>query len=211
MRRRAGSFAVIGMTRRDQSQAVMVRLHSKRVTQSIELLLDDSLDAAVRAQWEALRQAQLPSMAMHMGETNRPHITMAVADMIPPSIEEALNALVSHVPMPIRLGPLALFGPRRGRLILVRLVTPSQKLLTAQMEAAELVNGLAGTGSYFVRGGWTPHVTLARNLLGDKIAMAIEVLGPMREISGAAVSMRRWDGQAGRAWPLPATSGQHNP
>ena len=48
----------------------MPRLHA------LELLPDDDGEAAVRADWQALRDAGLPSQLDHAGETNTPHVTV---------------------------------------------------------------------------------------------------------------------------------------
>ncbi len=172
------------------------------MTQSIELVLDDALDAAVRAEWDVLKQAGLPSMATHTDETNRPHVTLAVADEIPAPIEAELNSLADHVPMPIALGSLGLFGRRPGRVVLVRLVIPSADLLHLQSEAARLVRDLPGTGAHLDPGQWTPHVTLALSLPADRIGVTMAVLGEVPDLSGSAVAVRRWDSDVRRTWQL---------
>ena len=51
---------------------------------SVELLFDQSTDAAIRRQWAALADAGLPSQANHPSPTNRPHVTLTVAQRIDP-------------------------------------------------------------------------------------------------------------------------------
>ena len=49
------------------------------MVQSVELLLDDRLDQAVREEWARLLDVGLASQARNRSESNRPHITLAVA------------------------------------------------------------------------------------------------------------------------------------
>ena len=44
----------------------------------IELLLDPAADAAVRRDWQLLRDAGLSSRLDHRGTTNAPHVTASV-------------------------------------------------------------------------------------------------------------------------------------
>ncbi|MBT0767607.1 2'-5' RNA ligase family protein [Kineosporia sp. J2-2] len=172
------------------------------MTQSLELLLDDPLDAAVRAQWAALSAAGLPSQDRHQGETNAPHVTLAVAGAVPEATETALHALAGRLPVAIGLGGLLCFGRRDGRQILVRSVVVNAALLEIQAEAARLYAGLPGTDERLAPGRWSPHVTLGHGFRPDQVAAAIEALGPVAEPHGQAVSVRRWDSVARHAWLL---------
>jgi 2'-5' RNA ligase len=172
------------------------------VTQSIDLLLDDATEAAIRAQWDALKQASLPSMARHTGETNRPHVTLAIASQIPATVEASLKDLAAHVPLAMKLGAITLFVQAPARVILVRLVIPSAELLAVHTESATRLDGLPGRGTYHQPGHWTPHVTLANDLPADKVAVALAVLGELPDLEGAAVAVRRWDSIAKRTWNL---------
>ncbi|GAB2937509.1 2'-5' RNA ligase family protein [Rhodococcus aerolatus] len=165
--------------------------------QSVELLLDDGSDAAVRAQWTALADAGLPSQARHTGESNRPHVTLAVAEALTAEQDEALVPVADDVPLPLTLGGLLVLGGRRG--VLARLVVPSAALLALQARVAATVgDAVAHTGP----GAWTPHVTLAHRLTDDELDRALRVLRPVQEVTGRAVAVRRWDGEAKREWRL---------
>lgn len=180
--------------------------HHGRVTQSLELLLDDALDAGVRAQWALLIEAGLPSQGRHPGESNAPHVTLAVAGKVPSGIEDALQPLAARVPVDIRLGGLLCFGRRDGRQILVRPVVVTGALLELQAQAAGLFAGLPGTDPLLGPGRWTPHVTLGRGFRPGQVGAAIEALGYLPESAGRAVAVRRWDSDAKRTWILPPTS-----
>jgi 2'-5' RNA ligase len=171
------------------------------VTQSVELLLDDELDAAVREQWAALAAAGVPSQAQHTGETNRPHITLTVAGAVLPYLETAIKAaLTGKVPLPIRLGGLLCFGGRGGDQVLARAVVPSIALLELQADCAALFDGLPGVSPLLQPGSWFPHVTLARKVPVAQAGSAIAALGANTALVGNAVAVRRWDSEARSAW-----------
>jgi 2'-5' RNA ligase len=171
------------------------------VTQSVELLLDEELDAAVRREWAALLAAELPSQGRHPGETNRPHVTLTIADSVLPYLETALKAeLTGQLPVPVRLGGLLVFAGRSGRHVLSRSVIVNTELLDLQDSCAALFEGLPGTSDRLRPGSWSPHVTLARNLTADAVGTAISALGDFAELTGTGVAVRRWDSERQTAW-----------
>lgn len=157
---------------------------TKAIT-SLELLLDDAAEAAVRRDWEALAAAGLSSLAGHTAASNRPHVTLAARSSPVPhplSIDAAL-------PIPIELGPALLLGSGERR-VLARAVVPSAALLA--LHAAVL--RAAGEGDdppHLLPDRWLPHVTLARRLRTADLAPALALLGPA--IEGMGVAVRRWD------------------
>ncbi|MFP5334180.1 MAG: 2'-5' RNA ligase family protein [Actinomycetes bacterium] len=171
------------------------------MVQSVELLLDDATDLAVRRQWTALGDAGLPSQGRHTGPSNRPHVTLAVAGSVPDVVEAALPDAVRGLPLDVLLGSPVVFGAP-GRRILVRLVVPSRELLALQAVVAGTMAGCPGLVAQTTPGRWTPHVTLARGLTDAQVGEALTRLGRVRDLDGRAVAARRWDGQARREWPL---------
>ena len=171
------------------------------VTQSVELLLDDEMEVAVRRQWALLLAADLPSQGRHSGETNRPHVTLTVASSVLPYLETALKAeLTGRLPVPVRLGGVLCFGGRGGRYVLARAVVPNSELLELQADCAALFDGLPGVSRLLLPGSWTPHVTLAHNVPSEWVGSAIGVLGELSELTGLAVAVRRWDSEGRTAW-----------
>ena len=170
------------------------------MVQTVELLLDEQTDAAVRRAWDVLAAAGLPSHARHAGATNRPHVTMAVASAIPDTLGERLAGAVSALPLPVRLGGLVCFAGRRR--VLARLVVPSAALLRLHAAVATAVVGCPDLRSLMLPDRWTPHVTLARGLTGDQLGAALSLLNDRAELVGAAVAARRYDGDARVDWLL---------
>lgn len=172
--------------------------------QSVELLLDPATDAAVRAEWAVLSAAGLPSQADHRGETNAPHVSVAVADTFPPDGEPALVGPAASLPLPLRLGAPVLLGGRR--LVLARLVVMDRVLLDLHGTVAGALTGSTNPSPHTVPGRWVPHVTLARGIPPDRLSSALEALrsngSGLPDLLGAAVALRRWDSEAKRAWTV---------
>jgi 2'-5' RNA ligase len=176
------------------------------VTQSVELLLDDSADRAVREEWTALHDARLPTEQRSSGPTatgssHRPHITLFAGDTISPETDAALPAAVAGLDLTVRLGALTLFGPHRDRYVLVHQVVASAGLLELQ----EQVVRLCGEGSpHFAPGSWTPHVTLARRVGAAQLPEVLEVLAGLEvvRLPVRVTRARRWDGDARESWLL---------
>lgn len=181
------------------------------MVQSLELLLDDALDARVRSQWRALAEAGLPSLAHHGGASNAPHVTLVVASGVAPEHEQRLVGAVADGPgLPLRLllGGLVVFGTHKH--VLARLVVPSAALLDLQARASHAWQGTLELRDTVRPGGWTPHVTLAKHLTDTQVGEALTALrhlpDEVHDGRGAATRVRRWDGEARTAWDLTAPS-----
>ena len=163
------------------------------MAQSVELTFDPATENAVRAEWDRLAEAGLPSARRaRPDEHHRPHLTLYAADRIPAEADARLPGLFTDVDIPVRIGSLMVFGPRHGQVILVRSVVPSAELLVLQGQTARLC-GAEVVGQFGV-GGWTPHVTLARRMGVDQLGEAVRVLNGSADLVGVARHCRRWDG-----------------
>jgi 2'-5' RNA ligase len=174
------------------------------VTQSVELLLDERADAAVRRQWNLLSDAGLPSERRAdprpVVDHHCPHITLYAGDTLAGDAEDRLVELVGGLRLELQLGAVMVFGPRRGRAILVRQVTPSVPLLQLQ-ELVAAVCGAEADGQ-FGAGRWAPHVTLARRLSTGQVSDALAALDwtADRPVPVEVTACRRWDGSRKTAW-----------
>jgi 2'-5' RNA ligase len=158
---------------------------------SVELLLDGGSDAAVRAQWEALLQADLPSQARHPGASNAPHITLLAAESID---TDGLDAVAAALPLTVTLGGWVVFGAAPRGLVLARLVAPSAELLVVHRLVHGLARNVEAPSSTSVPGAWSPHVTLASRLTPEQLASAVTVLGYAEPITATTVAARHWNG-----------------
>ncbi len=117
---------------------------------TVELLLDDDLDAAVRAVWDRLAAAGLRSLALHRHPTNRPHLTLAAGAVLPAGLDLPL-------PMPVTLDGTIRFDGHAG--MLAWRVVPTPELLAVQ---AHVWRALGDENPLRAPGRWVPHVSLAR-------------------------------------------------
>jgi hypothetical protein len=161
---------------------------------SVELLFDDETDAAMRRIWDDLTDAGVRSLADSTSPSNRPHVTLSVADHMDDAVNDALRPLLGMLPLPCTIGAPTLFGS--GPFTLVRLMIPSTDLLALQAAVHEVCVPHMSSGPlpHTEPGHWTPHVTLARKVAPDKLA---DALSP-RRVSGdrraTVVALRHWDG-----------------
>ncbi len=165
---------------------------------SVELLFDPDTDAAIRRVWDDLTDAGVRSQSAHTAPSNRPHVTLAVAQRMDDSVNDALLPVRTLLPLSCTIGAPMLFG--RRDFTLVRLVLPSAPLLSlhADVHAACLPHMPAGPLPHSQPGQWTPHVTLARRVPADKLPAALTVRSVGHELSATAIAIRVWDGSAKR-------------
>ncbi|MEU5842616.1 2'-5' RNA ligase family protein [Rhodococcus sp. NPDC047139] len=172
------------------------------MVQSVELLLDAPLDAAVRDEWARLLDAGIHhSQGRVRSESNRPHVTLFVARILPPELEDATRAAITVRRLSLRLGGVVVFGGRYATL--ARTVVPSIELLELHARIFEVLAGCSGVPEHIRPGEWTPHVTLARRVPAARVGAAvIAAQTPERQLAGSSAGVRRWDGEAKREWLL---------
>ena len=169
------------------------------MVQSVELLLDASSESAVRSQWTALADAELPSQASRHSASNRPHITLFAAHSIPADVDAILSRRFTAPSFEVRLGGYIVFGGKQ--FVLARSVIPSRALLRLHHDVYEAAAGASGISAHIEPGSWTPHVTLARRITPDQLGYAISLLGSAVVIGGCG-PIRRWDGEEKTEWLL---------
>ncbi|SMH43336.1 2'-5' RNA ligase superfamily protein [Rathayibacter oskolensis] len=151
---------------------------------SVELLLDAESEARIRAQWEALETAGIPSLSLHTSASNRPHVTLVAGPELIAPEPGALGAL----PARIDLAAVLLF-PHDGRYVLAWGATRSPALDALHARATRLVPGGVPTS---LPEEWTPHVSISRRLRAEQLAEAVPLLG--EPFSVGLASVRFWNG-----------------
>lgn len=170
---------------------------------SVELLFDADTEAALRQVWQDLADAGVRSLASHTSPTNRPHVTLTVAERLDDTVDDALHPLLERLPLPCVIGAPMLFGSARA-LTLVRLLVPSTELLDLHAETDRVARRHMTDGPlpHAEPGHWTPHVTLARRMPPEALGTAMGLRRVTRDIHGAAVALRHWDGNAKVVHPI---------
>ncbi|GAC1405861.1 MAG: 2'-5' RNA ligase family protein [Mycobacterium sp.] len=165
---------------------------------SVELVFDRDTEAAVRHIWDELREAGIPGQA----PAGRPHATLIVAERIDPDVDELLSALVGRFPFPCRIGAPLLFG--RAKVVLARLVVPTEELLDVHAEVHRLCLSHLSPGpmANTLPGMWTAHVTLARPVAPAQLGRALRIAGMPAEITANVIGLRRWDGSTKCEYPI---------
>jgi hypothetical protein len=180
------------------------------MVQSIELLLDEQTEATLRASWTTLADAGLPSLATHSGDSNRPHVTLAVTDASGFETAEAgLRAVfegwdLAGAGLAGVVGSPVLFGGHRHRWVLARQLVPSRPLLTLH---SAVHRGLqvhvpdAQVIDQTLPDRWTPHVSLARRVPGDRLGEALDAVD-VEPLPCRFVGARLWDSVEKTVTPL---------
>jgi 2'-5' RNA ligase len=167
---------------------------------SVELVLADDAERAVRANWSSLTRSGLPSQGRHTGASNRPHLTLALTATVTEPVQRRLAAIAGDLPVELTVGALLVFGNRR--FILSRLVVPNGALLGLQQRVLAALDEPVDRHGTFRAGAWTPHTTLGRRFTAGQLASAVTALGHLPAVSGRADRLRLWDMQAHREfWP----------
>ncbi|WP_327121009.1 2'-5' RNA ligase family protein [Streptomyces sp. NBC_01341] len=139
---------------------------------SVELLPDESTENAVRDVWEGLARAGLPSLAAHRHPTNRPHLTLATSDVLPPDVCERLEEALVVLPVPLRLDGLVRFTGGRTY-VLAWAVSPDDALMRLHATVRHILRGAPGnerSRPLHNPARWVPHVSLARGRGGPVVA-----------------------------------------
>lgn len=160
----------------------MPRMHA------IELLPDEAGCDVVRRDWQALRDAGLPSQLDHRGTTNSPHVTVVAAPALAADDEQRVRELVAPLlPVEVRVGGIGLLGG--SKVSLVRLLDVPDDLVRAVLDLRSATADVQHVG-------WLPHVTLARRMSRDDVPAALATLGHADEVMTLS-AVRRWDPEAG--------------
>jgi hypothetical protein len=166
----------------DDGRTTMRRLHS------LELLPDDEGREAVRRDWQALRDAGLPSQLDHPSPTNQPHLTVVSATTLPDAaVDIATVRLGGLMPVTGRASGLLLLGGEQ--LTVARALDLDDDVVRRVLAVRVQVPDRQHVG-------WLPHVTLARRLDRADAQRAVDVLGHA-DLVLRFTELRRWDPDSG--------------
>jgi hypothetical protein len=154
------------------------RLHT------LELVPDGAGQAAVRRDWERLRDAGLPSQLDHETPTSTPHVSVVAAAELPDSaIDVAVARLGSLLPIRARAAGILVLGGER--VTLARAVDIDDDVVRRVLAVRVQVPDRQHVG-------WLPHVTLARRAERSQLQQMVDVLGH-EDVVLTLAELRRWD------------------
>ncbi|MBV9795588.1 MAG: 2'-5' RNA ligase family protein [Actinobacteria bacterium] len=165
---------------------------------TVELLPDDELDRAIRAAWGRLDAAGFSSLAQHRHPTNRPHLTLASAELLSPAAAAGIAEALRVLPIAVRLDGLHFFGGRAG--VLAWAVDGGDVLRELQAGIWLALDG-ADRNPQLDPGEWAPHITLARRVQPDQLEVAAQAVG-VDVAAGRLSAARSYDSLTRTVTPL---------
>ena len=157
---------------------------------ALELYLDPVAEKRIRAVWDALEAAEVPSLRDLTHRKHRPHLSLVVAEALDArAVAGALDGLPAAAPLELSFQYIGQF---LGRVLWLG-PAPTAALLEHHAAVhARLTAAGIGLDPLYAPGSWVPHCTLSmrvpRAKLGDAIRLCLDVLPIEATITGAAVA-----------------------
>jgi 2'-5' RNA ligase len=152
------------------------------VAQSLECYFDGEAETAVRALWQRLEQAGVPSPASSPHGHHRPHVTFALGSAIPPAARRDLATDLSRLALPsLWLYTLGSF-PTSDNVLFLGAVTDAELLAVHVAVHDTLAGRVRDPWAYHLPGAWLPHCTLAEDVTPAQLAAAFATLHPVEPI-----------------------------
>ncbi|MER5717501.1 2'-5' RNA ligase family protein [Streptomyces sp. NPDC002132] len=166
---------------------------------TVELLLDEAADLAVREAWRRLADAGLPSQARHRSPTNSPHLTLSACGELTAPIRWELAEVAAALPLSVRFTGLVRF--ERPTSVLAWALDLDDALADMHRRVWEAVASDSAPGSlnpFHEPGHWSPHVTLGRTRRAGAFAgRRVPELLPAPPPSVRLTALRSYDTQTG--------------
>lgn len=172
------------------------------MVQALEFFFDDTADRAVRALWDRLDRAGVPSMGGRSHGGHRPHVSFASAASIPPATRNALRTDLRRLSIPrLWLSTLGVFATTENVLVLSAVV--DTELLAVHSAVHDVLAGrVRHPSAYYLPGSWVPHCTLAQGIDDDQVVAGIAALHPVESIRASIAGVAVVDVHTGEADPL---------
>lgn len=152
------------------------------------MFLDADTDHAVRAIWERLHDAGIPSVT-GQAPGRRPHVTLAVTERLAAQEIAALRTAIASTPLPgLHLGHLGAFTSQRGVLFLGVSVSRALLALHAAVHAA-IPAQKTSSWPQCRPGVWIPHCTLAGRLDAADLGAAVAALVPLQPLDAQVIGV----------------------
>ncbi|WP_436493369.1 2'-5' RNA ligase family protein [Actinokineospora sp. HUAS TT18] len=151
------------------------------MAQGVVVLFDEQADAEIRALWDRLDAAGLPSARKFP-----PHLTLALAGEIPQKTRAALKADLRLLSIPnIWLATLSTFSTSENVLMLAA-VTDAELLAVHSAVHDVLAGKVRNPNAYYLPGSWMPHCTLVQGVSEAEIVSGFGTVFPAPAIRARA-------------------------
>ncbi|MBT3167600.1 2'-5' RNA ligase family protein [Streptomyces sp. Vc74B-19] len=166
---------------------------------TVELLLDEAADAAVREAWRRLADAGLPSQARHRSPTNSPHLTLASCPELTAPIRWELAEVAAALPLPVRFdGGIRFERPTSVLAWSLELDSTLAGLHRRVWEAVVSDSPPETLSPFHEPGRWSPHITLGRTRRPGAFAgRRVPELLPPPPLSAHLTTLRSFDTETG--------------
>jgi 2'-5' RNA ligase len=144
------------------------------VNLAVELFFDDAADARIRAIWERIADAGLPSRLLELGSA--PHVTLGVcAGIDVPAFVKELTPFAAREPAQhATLVSLGTFSNRQGVVFLGLVATRELVALHERFDAL-FARSARDPWEFYRPGRWVPHCTLTTALDPAQVHAALRV------------------------------------
>jgi 2'-5' RNA ligase len=173
-----------------------------RVALAVCLLFDRRSERAVRALWDRLERAGVPSLRSHTHGQHLPHVSYAVLrtwDLA--AVSAAVAGLGPVAPVELTFDGVGLF--RRGRAWL--LAGAAAEFVTRQ---ERVVDAVIGTGAelhkHYRPGRWLPHCSVAPRASLAQLPVLAAVIYDVLPLEARLDRIALIDSATGKVWPVAA-------
>lgn len=164
---------------------------------ALELFFADDADRAVRALWQRLEDAGVPSLATRTHRQHRPHVTLAVAGTIPAAARKSLRAELRLLSIPdLWLYTLSTF-PGEDPVLLMGAVVDTELLAVHSAVHDILAGKVTNPSAYYFPGAWVPHCTLAQGITSEQLAAGFAAALPLEPIRASIAEIGVTDTRTG--------------
>ncbi|MFF9032785.1 2'-5' RNA ligase family protein [Streptomyces iakyrus] len=166
---------------------------------TVELLLDEAAEQAVREAWRRLADAGLPSQARHRSPTNSPHVTLAACPELTAPIRWELAQVTTTLPLPVRcMGVVRFERPTSVLAWALELDSALAGLHRRVWEAVASDSPPRTLNPFHEPGLWAPHITLGRTRRAGAFAdRRVPELLPTPPLSVRLTTLRSYDTETG--------------
>ncbi|MGW1587962.1 2'-5' RNA ligase family protein [Streptomyces sp. NPDC002386] len=166
---------------------------------TVEVLLDEAAELAVREAWRRLADAGLPSQARHRSPTNSPHLTLAACPELTAPIRWELAELAAALPLPVRFTGLIRFERPTSVLAWALDLDPALAGLHRRVwDAVASDSPPEALNPFHAPARWSPHVTLGRTRRpGAFTGRRVPELLPTPPLSVQLITLRSYDTETG--------------